>query len=129
MMCINNHKPITTMTYIFRILAMTILAIALNACGPPEPVPAPYFIPNPPYPPQPVDPATAHEPQAPSIDGGISPSLAPSSRIGGYPWARLTGNPNQVISPYEPYHTIDVSGFSTGQLARDPSNKKIFRVP
>jgi hypothetical protein len=80
MMCINNHKPITTMTYIFRILAMTILAIALNACGPPEPPPAPYFIPNPPYPPQPVDPATAHEPQAPSIDGGISPSLAPSSR-------------------------------------------------
>jgi hypothetical protein len=117
------------MTHPIHAVALAIAALTLNACSPPEPPPAPYFIPNPPYPPQPVDPATAHEPQAPSIDGGISPSPAPSSRIGDYPWARLTGKPNQVISPYEPYHTIDVSGFSAGQLARDPSNRKIFRVP
>jgi hypothetical protein len=109
--------------------ALAILAVVLNGCGPPEPVPAPYFIPNPPYPPQTVDPATAQEPQAPSIDGGISPSPAPSPRIGEYPLAKPTSNPNQVISPYEPYHAIDISGFSSGQLARDPSNRKIFRVP
>ena len=108
---------------------LMILVVLLNACGPPPPVSAPYFIPNPPYPPQPVDPATAHEPQASSIDGGISPSPAPSPRIGEYPLAKPPSNPNQVISPYEPYHTIDISGFTSGQLARDPSNHKIFRVP
>jgi hypothetical protein len=43
--------------------------------------------------------------------------------------ANTTGKPNEVISPYEPYHTIDISDFSSGQLARDPSNKRIFRVP
>jgi hypothetical protein len=50
-------------------------------------------------------------------------------RPGDYPLARRTANPNQVISPYEPYNVIDVEGFTSGQLARDPSNKKIFRVP
>jgi hypothetical protein len=34
-----------------------------------------------------------------------------------------------VISPYEPYHVIDIEGFRSGQLARDPSNNRIFRVP
>lgn len=117
------------MTHPIHAVALAITALTLNACSPPEPPPAPYFIPNPPYPPQPVDPATAHEPQAPGIDGGISPSTAPSPRIGEYPLAKPTSNPNQVISPYEPYHTIDISGFTSGQLARDPSNRKIFRVP
>jgi hypothetical protein len=106
--------------------ALAILVVMLNGCGPPEPVPAPYFIPNPPYPPQPVDPASVELQQpAPSADTGP----APSPRIGEYPLARPTGKPNEVISPYEPYHTIDISGFSSGQLARDPSNKRIFRVP
>ncbi|MGA0853322.1 MAG: hypothetical protein ACO3RK_00740 [Luteolibacter sp.] len=116
------------MTYIFRILAYAILAIALNACGPPEPVPAPYFIPNPPYPPQTVDIAPGAFHNSPVQENQSAPANS-SYRAGEYPWARLNGKPNQVISPYEPYHTIDVSGFSTGQLARDPSNKKIFRVP
>ncbi len=48
---------------------------------------------------------------------------------GEYPLARRTANPDQVISPYEPFNVIDVTGFSSGQLARDPSNKKIFRIP
>jgi hypothetical protein len=43
--------------------------------------------------------------------------------------ARRTSNPNRVISPYPPYNVIDVTGFESGSLARDPSNKKIFRVP
>jgi hypothetical protein len=43
--------------------------------------------------------------------------------------ATRTSHPNQVISPYEPYERIDITGFHSGQLARDPSNKKIFRIP
>jgi len=47
-----------------------------------------------------------------------------------YPTAERTDNPNQVISPYAPdYNVIDVEGFRSGQLAKDPSNGKIFRVP
>ncbi len=53
---------------------------------------------------------------------------APVSQ-GGYPTAQRTANPEQVISPYEPYNVIDVAGFASGKLARDPSNQKIFRVP
>jgi hypothetical protein len=34
-----------------------------------------------------------------------------------------------VLSPYAPYNVIDVQGFRSGQLAKDPSNGKIFRVP
>lgn len=47
-----------------------------------------------------------------------------------YPMAERTDNPNRVISPYGPdYNVIDVEGFRSGQLAKDPSNGKIFRVP
>ncbi len=47
-----------------------------------------------------------------------------------YPTAERTNNPDRVISPYGPnYNVIDVAGFKSGQLARDPSNQKIFRVP
>jgi hypothetical protein len=65
---------------------------------------------------------------------GTTPAPAPTpapqpTRPGEYPTAQRTANPNQVISPYEPYNVIDVEGFRSGQLARDPSNQKIFRVP
>lgn len=53
-----------------------------------------------------------------------TPSSKPS-----YPLAERTNNPDQVLSPYSPYNVIDVSGFKSGQLARDPSNQKVFRVP
>lgn len=46
-----------------------------------------------------------------------------------YPTAERTANPNQVLSPYKPYNVIDVEGFRSGQLAKDPSNGQIFRVP
>jgi len=46
-----------------------------------------------------------------------------------YPVAERTANPNQVISPFPPYNVIDVTGFNSGQLARDPSNNEIFRLP
>jgi hypothetical protein len=72
-------------------------------------------------------------PQAPQIDPyGTTPDSvpvpAPTPRPE-YPTARRTDNPNEVISPYAPYNVIDVEGFKSGQLAKDPSNKKIFRVP
>ena len=46
-----------------------------------------------------------------------------------YPVAERTENPDRVISPYSPYNVIDVQGFRSGQLAKDPSNGKIFRIP
>lgn len=46
-----------------------------------------------------------------------------------YPVAERTANPNHVISPYPPYNVINVEGFRSGQLAKDPSNQKVFRIP
>jgi hypothetical protein len=46
-----------------------------------------------------------------------------------YPVARTTDQPGRVLSPYAPYNVIDVEGFESGALAKDPSNGKIFRVP
>jgi hypothetical protein len=110
------------------LIAAAAAALILASCTPPPPVPPPRFTPNPPYAPQPVD--DYGQPQDP-----YGPSQAPApppeqpTRPGEYPTARATANPNEVISPYEPYNTIDVEGFRSGQLARDPSNQKIFRVP
>lgn len=69
--------------------------------------------------------------------GGYTPNPTPPPRntpppASGpkqHPVAERTKNPNQVLSPYEPYNVIDVTGFKSGQLAKDPSNGKIFRVP
>ncbi len=93
----------------------------LAACTPPPDVPPPRFKPNPPYPPEIVDPPLDTTNPAP-------PPPAPT-RPGEYPIAQPTTNPNEVISPYEPYNVIDIEGFRPGQLARDPSNNRIFRVP
>jgi len=107
---------------------LMLFAAALGAvsCTPPEPVPPPRFTPTPPFAPEPVYP---DEPQT-----DISPPPPPSPQppptaTGGYPTAQRTANPDQVLSPYEPYNVIDVAGFKSGQLARDPSNQKIFRIP
>jgi hypothetical protein len=111
-------------------IAVLAFAAMLNGCSPPPPPPAPYFIPNPPYPPQPIDPALVQTSQAPGVDGAVSsPAPAVGTGIGEYPMAKPTSKSNQVVSPYEPYHIIDVTGFGPGQLARDPSNRKIFRIP
>ncbi len=48
---------------------------------------------------------------------------------GSYPTASRTNNPNVVRSPYSPYNEIDVRGFSSGELAIDPTTDKVFRVP
>ena len=100
--------------------------VFLAACMPPPEVPPPRFKPNPPFPPEIVDPYA--QPQENTLSE-TSPPPPPPTRPGEYPTAQRTANPNQVISPYEPYNIIDVEGFRPGQLARDPSNNKIFRVP
>lgn len=97
--------------------------LVLTACVPPPPVPPPRFKPNPPYPPEPVDPYRYDVSPPPNPEPPAPPTP------GEYPTAQRTTNPDQVVSPYEPHNVIDVSGFKSGQLARDPLNKKIFRVP
>jgi len=60
-----------------------------------------------------------------------APRQAPSRETAepDYPVAERSENPDQVFSPYPPHHRIDVSGFRSGQLARDPKTNEIFRVP
>ena len=106
--------------------------IALAACTPPEPVPPPRFTPNPPNAPTPVDPyGNPVEPQTGQTDPNAPAPMSPppETKPGDYPTARPTGKPNIVLSPYEPFPEVDVSDCSPGQLARDPYNRKIFRVP
>ncbi len=64
--------------------------------------------------------------QPPPVAPPTSPPVPPRDQ---YPIAERTDNPNRVLSPYAPYNVIDVQGFRSGQLAKDPSNGKIFRVP
>jgi hypothetical protein len=71
----------------------------------------------------------AGDPPPPPGTSNPPPPSTGSSSSGGYPVARKTSNPNQVISPYAPYNVIDITGFKRGDLARDPGNRKIFRIP
>ncbi|MDQ2824235.1 MAG: glycine zipper domain-containing protein [Verrucomicrobiota bacterium] len=48
---------------------------------------------------------------------------------GGYPFARWSGTPGLVISPYPPHRLVDVRGIPRGALVRDPSTGGIFRKP
>ena len=110
------------------ILPLAVAWIAgLASCIPPE-APPPRFRPRPPLAPVPVDPYAApfdvSPPPAPT-----TPPPPPPTATGGYPTATRTANPDQVLSPYEPFNVIDVAGFTSGKLVRDPSNQKIFRVP
>lgn len=131
------------------LLMVPVLATLLASCTPPPDVPPPHFQPDPPFAPEPVDPylqglvpsqdvapvppqAGPYAPPLPRMD---SPAGAPSGqatipeRPKDYPVAATTDRPNIVRSPYPPYDEIDVSDFRSGQLARDPKNKQIFRVP
>lgn len=56
------------------------------------------------------------------------PSTAPTTS-GNYPKAFTSDTPGVVISPYKPHNKVNVSGFKPGQLAQDPTTKKIFVVP
>lgn len=86
------------------------IAIAAPSCSePPQsrpPAPAPYD-------PAPITDPYASLPQKPA-------------KTSDYPLATpIQGTRDQVISPYKPYNVIEVKGFRTGQLARDPSTAPI----
>ncbi len=115
-------------------LTATAGLVGLSSCIPPE-APPPRFQPNPPFAPAPVSPYGAENdvsPPPPPSQPPFQPAPPPPTASGGYPTATRTANPDQVLSPYEPYNVIDISGpprIMPGKLARDPSNQKIFRVP
>lgn len=48
---------------------------------------------------------------------------------GGYPFARRSGTPGLVESPYPPHSLVDVRGIPRGALVRDPSSGGVFRRP
>jgi osmotically inducible lipoprotein OsmB len=48
---------------------------------------------------------------------------------GGYPYARSTGTPGYLYSPFGPHTVIDVRGVPPGALVRDPSTGGVFRRP
>ncbi|MEO7097926.1 MAG: hypothetical protein ABI162_01095 [Luteolibacter sp.] len=112
--------------------AASVCLSSLVACIPPD-IPPPHFRPNPPYAPDPLDPDGQPYGQPPAQEPNPTPPpTPPTPGVGGYPTATRTDNPDQVISPYEPFNVIDISGpprIMPGKLARDPSNQKIFRVP
>jgi hypothetical protein len=47
----------------------------------------------------------------------------------GYPYARWSGTPGLVVSPYPPHRLVDVRGIPHGALVRDPSTGGLFRRP
>ena len=79
--------------------------------------------------PRPHGPGHGEQPQpdGPGSDGNGETPRPPTPND--YPVAQRTANPNHVISPYSPFNVINVEGFRSGQLAKDPSNGKIFRIP
>lgn len=78
--------------------------------------------------PRPHPPGHREEPQPDRPEGEGEEKPKPPTRDD-YPVAQATANPNHVISPYSPFNVINVEGFRSGQLAKDPSNGKIFRIP
>jgi hypothetical protein len=75
--------------------------------------------------------STGYLSDLPPSSGVVPPSRPPPVPPAGqgYPTAQPTDHPDQVRSPFEPFRLIDVTGFKSGQLARDPANQKIFRIP
>lgn len=64
-----------------------------------------------------------------SPPGDAKPKEPAAKPAGNYLMARKAQKPGRVISPYPPYRELDISGLSSGSLARDPTSGKIFVVP
>jgi hypothetical protein len=114
------------------IAATLVSLLGLLACTPPPGTPPPRYRQDQSLAPQRVNPYGPDYDVSPISPPPLPPLPQPTPRPTGpgeYPVAARTANPNQVLSPYEPYNVIDIEGFKSGQLARDPSNQKIFRVP
>lgn len=63
-----------------------------------------------------------------AVDQQNAASYGPAPQ-GGYPVARRTDDRGGVLSPYAPYHEIDVTGIPHGALVRDPSCNRLFVNP
>lgn len=63
-----------------------------------------------------------------AIDADRAAEYGPAPS-GGYPFARRTGTPGYVYSPYPPNRIVDVRGIPRGALVRDPSSGGVFRRP
>jgi hypothetical protein len=132
----------------------TIVAVAsfagLVSCPDTRSAKSPHFKPNPPYPPAPVSPygpqsdiapppvpeeEEAPRPPSPPPVSQLPPVSEPTPEVAApqttdnYPTARRTSRLNEVTSPYPPYNVINVEGYKSKQLVRDPDTKQIFRVP
>lgn len=120
------HKPMLKSALLAALMPLLLLA----SCQPPvPPLPPPNFRPNRPDVPTPVPPYGQDPQFAPPPRPDPEP---PVTTPGSYPLATATDNPMQVLSPYPPYNVIDLSDLpdpGSGQLARDPSNQQIFRIP
>lgn len=67
---------------------------------------------------------------SPAITGAEVPkSKATAGKFDSVPVATKTDKPNRVKSPHPPNRELDVTGFTRGDLARDPTTGKMFRVP
>jgi hypothetical protein len=123
-----------------KMISVVTLLLGAAACKP-QPVYPPNAGPRRPNPPQPYNQYGQRPPYygdqgSNALDYnptyGTQPTPPPAPPVpprDQYPVAERTDNPNRVLSPYAPYNVIDVEGFRSGQLAKDPSNGKIFRVP
>ena len=87
----------------------------------------PFFIEPAPRKPRPKTSVGSEQPKPEYPDGEEEVVRPPTQDE--HPVAQRTANPNHVISPYSPFNVINVEGFRSGQLAKDPSNGKIFRIP
>ena len=67
--------------------------------------------------------------KAGAYNSGGDNYTAPAPTTANYPTASKTSDPTVVISPYSPYNKVRVTNFTSGQLAKDPGNNKIFVVP
>ena len=81
----------------------------------PDPKPEPEPKPDPESKPEPGPEAT---PQKKPAVGKVE-----------YPLAKPSDRPGFHYSPYEPFELLDTQGIAPGELARDPGNGKIFRIP
>jgi hypothetical protein len=117
----------------FQMIFVVALALGAVAC---DPLPVDPYAGNPrqPYPPNPSGYSPQQSPYGENrmpVDpyAPIVPDAPRQMTRNDYPVAQRTEDPNQVLSPYEPFNVIDIEGFRSGQLAKDPSNGKIFRIP
>lgn len=50
-------------------------------------------------------------------------------KSGGIPYGTKTETPSIIASPHPPYQRVNVAGYYPGQIVRDPTTKKLFRLP